>query len=230
MAILLSYKTSPFTQHAARNEQTLINFFENNNVAMPPEGARHFITHCDEFSPEALTSLLDQYQADGCPEGVHEYNLSGKVVTRLHGPRVNDGLTTKYEERYLIQRGQGRPPETVIAYSKPFQTDTRGVVIQFGGIVWTVHSGPIMPKMQDDPEGLWLENSLAFSSKEIEEKQVPCYKWVDMGECGSEQINIATRYDMLRAAEGNEEEVDNLLAETFASIISYKEYCRIKSL
>ena len=154
-----AFSTSPFAQYASRNEQTLTNFFENNGLALPPQGARHFVTHCDEFSPRALQSLLDQYQEAGCPEGVHEYDLSGEVVTRLYGPRIGND-TAKHEERFLIQRGEGRAPEEVIANDRPFQADVRGVVIQFGGIVWTVHSGPAMPKMEDDPEGLWIENSL----------------------------------------------------------------------
>lgn len=227
MAIPASSSTSPFTQYASRNEQTLISFFESNNVAMPPEGARHFITHCDEFSPEALKSLLDQYSQDGCPEGVHQYDLEGEVVTRLYGPR-NGNDTARYEERFLIQRGEGRAPEEVIAYDYPFQADARGVIIQFGGVVWTVHSGPVMPKMEDDPQGLWLENSLAYTMEEIEEKQVLCYRWIDMGVCGSEQINIATRYDMLKATQGNEEEVTSVLVDNFASVISYREYCQIR--
>lgn len=229
MAIPASSSTSPFTQYASRNEKTLVSFFENNNVELPPEGARHFITHCDEFSPEALASLLDQYRKDGCPEGVHQYDLEGEVVTRLYGPRAGND-TAKHEERFLIQRGEGRVPEEVIANDRPFQADTRGVVIQFHGIIWTVHSGPAMPKMEDDPEGLWLENSLAYTMEEIAEKQVQCYKWTDMGECGSEQINVATRYDMLEAAEGNEDKVTDVLIDNHASVISYAKYCRIRFL
>lgn len=219
--------TSPFTEYASRNEKTLVSFFENNNVAMPPEGARHFISHCNEFSPEALASLLDQYQEAGCPEGVHEYNLSGEVVTRLWGPEYGNPSVLN-EERFLAIRGQGRPPEEVILREKPFQPDDRGVIIQFGGVVWTVHSGPSMPKMEHDPEGLWDSNAIAYSQDELQVVGVPCYKWTDMGECGSEQINIATRYDMLKAAEGSEDKVTDVLAENFASIISYKEYCQIR--
>ena len=227
MAIPASSITSPFAQHAAQNEATLVSFFENNNVTMPPEGARHFITHCDEFSPEALESLLDQYRQAGCPEGVHEYNLSGEVVTRLWGPEYGNP-SVAHEERFLAVRGQGRSPEEMVVRDKPFQRDDRGVIIQFGGVIWTVHSGPSMPKMEDDPDDLWLSNSLAFTSKEIEEKQVLCYRWIDMGVCGSEQINIATRYDMLKATQGNEEKVTAVLADSFASVIPYREYCQIK--
>ena len=227
MAIPTFSQISPFAQYAPQNAATLIAFFENNNVTMPPEDARHFITHCDEFSPQALESLLEQYKNAGCPEGVHQYDLGEDVVTRLHGPRVGND-TLRHQERFLIQRGQGRPPEEVIADDEPFQADTRGVIIQFGGIIWTVHSGPMMPKMEDDPEGLWAENSLAYTSEEIAEKETACYKWVDMGTLGSEQINIATRWDMLKAAEGDEEKVIDVLVETFASVISYKEYCQIR--
>ena len=229
MAIPTSSSTSPFTQYASRNEATLTSFFENNNVVMPPEGARHFITHCDEFSPEALASLLDQYQRAGCPEGVHQYDLEGEVVTRLWGPKYGNP-SVAHEERFLAVRGQGRSPEEVIVRDKPFQRDDRGVIIQFGGVVWTVHSGPSMPKMEDDPEKLWLSNAIAYSRDELQVIGVQCYKWTDMGQCGSEQINVATWWHMLQEAEGDETKVTDVLAENFASFISYAEYCHIKSL
>ena len=227
MAIQAFSSTSPFAKFASRNEATLISFFENNNVELPPEGARHFVSHCDEFSPEALESLLDQYQEAGCPEGVHEYNLSGEVVTRLWGPEYGNPSVLN-EERFLAVRGQGRSPEEVIVRDKPFQRDDRGVIIQFGGVVWTVHSGPSMPKMEHDPEGLWDSNAIAYSEDELQVVGVPCYKWVDMGVLESEQINVATRWDMLQAAKGDEEKVTDVLVDNHASAISYKEYCRIR--
>jgi len=128
----------------------------------------------------------------------------------------------------LAVRGQGRSPEEVIVRDKPFQRDDRGVIIQFGGVVWTVHSGASMPKMEHDPEGLWDSNAIAYSEDELQIVGVPCYKWVDMGVLGSEQINVATRWDMLQAAKGDEEKVTAVLADSFASVIPYREYCQIK--
>jgi hypothetical protein len=223
------FSISPYAGYAAQNAQLFTQFFNDNGVSLPPEGMRHYITHCDEFSLPALISLLKQYSLDGCPEGVHEYGLSGKVVTRLWGPECGNSSVLG-EERFLAVRGQGRNPEEVIVREKPFQEDDRGVIIQFGGVVWTAHSGPSMPKMEDDPEGLWESNAIAYSRDELRDIGVPCYKWRDMGEGGSEQLNFATRFALLKHYEGDEEAVDSLLAVAFATKIPYQEYKTLQRL
>jgi hypothetical protein len=151
-----------------RNQSIFLSFFEKHNVQMPPEGARHFITHAEEFSLEGLQDLLDQWANLGCPDGVHEFTLQkGEAVTRLWGPKVG-GEDLSNEARTMISRGEGRPPQPVVARDNPFQKTDRGTIICFGGVVWTVHSGPSMPKFEDDPNGEWKKNALAYTQEEIQ--------------------------------------------------------------
>lgn len=151
-----------------RNESIFLAFFEKHNVTMPPEGARHWLTHANEFSSEALNNLLDQWAAQGCPDGVWEYRiLQGEAVTRLHGPKMG-GRDLSDEGRVMISRGEGRPPQPVVVRAEPFQKTNCGTIICFGRVVWTIHSGPAMPKFEDDPTKEWEKNALAYSQEEID--------------------------------------------------------------
>lgn len=160
-----SYKVSPFQSDVIENEAIFTAFFEDNNLELPPKHLRHFITHCDEFSSEAIQSLLSQYQKDGCPEGVHQYHITGKAVTRLWGPK--SGNPEVNDERIFVERGAGRPPEPVFCKEKPYQDTSEATIIQFNGVIWTAHSGPSMPRIEKDLDPLWRTHSLAYTQEEI---------------------------------------------------------------
>ena len=151
-----------------RNKSIFSDFFEKHDVQMPPEGARHFITHANEISSEALQSLLGQWAAQGCPDGVHEFALQGEAVTRLWGPKMG-GEDLTCEPRRLISRGEGRPPQPVVVRRFPFQATSCGTIICFGRTVYTVHSGPSMPEFEDDPTKEWEKNALAYTQGEIDD-------------------------------------------------------------
>ena len=155
-----------FKNVASANEAFLLSFFAEHNIQLPPEGSRHFVTHCDEFTEEALRSLLNQWAANNCPDGVHQYSITGEAVTRLWGPKTgSEDLSS--EPRTLFSRGEGRPPQPVVLRDEPFRNTDCGTIITFGGTVWTVHSGPSMPKFDNDPSGEWSKNALAFTPEEV---------------------------------------------------------------
>jgi len=160
---------SPFsnTQTLKNNEETTRRLLEECNVALPPEGSQHFISHLNEMNVIAISDAFKDW--DGKP-GVHEIKVTSDcAVTRLQGPKMGQEDLSN-EERTLHCRGEGRPPQPIIIRPAPFQyTDIITLVIfpnEAGELVlWTMHSGPAMnPDFSHED---WKTNALAFKSEEV---------------------------------------------------------------
>lgn len=140
-----------------RKTELINEFCRNNSLSLPPLGQRHFLTHLNEFSAEALDSALSQAPSE---DGVWEIEVTqGWVLTRLWGPKVGNP-SLKEEERVMVERGQGRPPQPIIHRSQPWQSTDIITVIIHGGVLVTIHGGPSMPL--DFEDALWATHALAY--------------------------------------------------------------------
>ena len=161
--------SSPFSnpQTIRNNEETTRRLLKECNVALPPEGSQHFISHLNEMNPVAIQEAFKGWNGKA---GVHEITITSDcAVTRLQGPKMGQEDLSD-EERTLHSRGQGRPKEPVILRPTPFQYTNIVTLVIFpdeeGNLVlYTMHSGPAMnPDFSHED---WEHNALAYAPEEI---------------------------------------------------------------
>ena len=166
----MNYATSPFNteQNIANNKEAVMARVEELGLKLPPEEARHFISHCNEMNPIAIIEAFSKYNGKA---GVHEIEVTADcAVTRLQGPKMG-GKDLTNELRFKISRGLDRPFQPVIQKNEPFQSTNIISLIIFPNengelTLWTMHAGPAMPP--DFAHSDWKSNALAYTTEEIE--------------------------------------------------------------
>ena len=161
--------SSPFSNPQTRgnNEETTRRLLKERNIALPPEGSQHFISHLNEMNPIAIQEAFKGWNGEA---GVHEIVVTSDcAVTRLQGPKMGQEDISD-EPRTLHYRGEGRPPQPIVLRSSPFQyTDIITLVIfpnkEGKLILWTMHSGPAMNENFTHED--WEANALAFREDEV---------------------------------------------------------------
>lgn len=216
------YAKSPYEGEARYNAETVRVFIEGRDISLPENP--HFLTHMDECSNKALIYALNAWVMNGCEDGVHEFNISGRgAVTRLHGPKM-DNTSLESVDRWLIDRGADRPAQPVISKALPFQDTDTITIICFGRTLWTIHSGPSMPPEFDHES--WKSNALAYTPQELNEGKERCYMWRDMGLADSTTTSVVRHSTLLAHFEGNEDKINDFLVSNHASEISFTEYLK----
>ena len=143
-------------------------------VSLPPEGERHYLSHLNEMSTEAIEdgfrclkkygrTILSGYN------GVHTFNLSLEGIhlkTRLTGPKMgHDSL--EFETRSLKDRGEGRGYQSCVVRTQPFTATNLLTFVIFDDKLLTLYAGPEMPPIEHDPDGEWVHHALAFRQDEL---------------------------------------------------------------
>lgn len=144
-------------------------------ISLPPKGERHYRSHLNEMSKDALEegfrclkkygrTILERY------DGVHTFNLVSlegvHLRTRLVGPKMgHDSL--EFEVRSLKDRGEGRGYQSCVVRENPFTPTALITFVIFGNKLLTLYAGPEMSPIEHDPDGEWLTHALAFSPEEL---------------------------------------------------------------
>jgi hypothetical protein len=165
------YKTSPFEGYEIQNKQTVIDNCNNLNIALPPTGGQHFLSHLNEMHPFAIDKAFALLDQKGVCAGVHTFQIDNPylAVTRLFGPKLGqDSLES--EERLMHYRGEDRPKQPVVIREDPFQRTSLITLIVFPNddaqlTLWTMHSGPAMDPDLNHVD--WTHNALAFTQEEV---------------------------------------------------------------
>lgn len=145
--------------------ENLINdFLTRNSLTLH---TTHFKSHLQEMGLEALQTALLKWEEMGSPTGDISIEVEGFTgKTRLWGEKMGDSINTESENFFYKTRGEGRPPQRLICRKNPFKETniiTISVYVKDGekGLE-TIYAGPSMPAFEDDPEGEWDRNFLAF--------------------------------------------------------------------
>lgn len=138
-------------------------FLERNQLKLL---STHFLSHIEELDPDCLEFALSYMERLNFPMGQTEIYLgdqaSPNLKTRLWGEKMGDTLDLESETFIFKSRGEGRPPQKLLVREEPLRsTQTLTVELREGGL-YTIFAGPSMPYPDNDPEGHWERNFLAF--------------------------------------------------------------------
>lgn len=153
-------------------ENLINNFLTRNGLKLH---TTHFKSHLEEMGQEALSAALLKWEEMGAPVGDISIPVDGfQGKTRLWGEKMGDSISMEEENFFYKTRGEGRPPQRLICRENPFKNTniiTIAVYVKEGvkGLE-TIYAGPSMPAFEDDPNGEWDRNFLAFPSSFFQEK------------------------------------------------------------
>lgn len=166
-----TYTFSFFEGYEEQNKQTTIENCNRFNIALPPTGGQHFLSHLNEMHPHAIEKAFALLDQKGVCAGAHTFQIDNPylAVTRLFGPKLGQE-SLELEKRVMHSRGEDRPPQPVVIREAPFQRTSLITLVVFPNndgqlTLWTMHSGPSMnPDFNHED---WTHNALAFTQEEI---------------------------------------------------------------
>lgn len=152
------------------NISTVIdNFLTSQNVVL---FGQHLRTHEGEFDALSLEKALSAWVEMGKPLGATTIELdSPTCLTRLWGEKMGDELELEHEAYFIKSRGEGRAPEKLISRGSPMRNTNllTLIILEHEGDIClvTAYAGPEMPPVNQDPNGEWSRNFLAYSPSEL---------------------------------------------------------------